>query len=366
MHSEKVLQQAINAIKAGDNETGQQLLAQVIKADPKNEAAWLWMASTLDDPREKKECLQKVLQINPDNEMAKRALAAFERPGEPAELPRFGDISPKPAQKAVPSTGLPASRLWRLSLFALGGVAVLLVLCIGAMLVLPSIVGYDALVSMFGSSNPPGEQPLTRTAAPATEPEQTFEAYPPTWTPTAPDTPSATHTPMPTLAPSLTFTPRPTPTPGPPTATPIPAHDARNETQTIGPIWDKYHDENFSMEITLKDVEWSTGSDYDEPRSGRVYVITHLRIKNLGPGSSRSVSPIDFQVLDANGALYDDDYISAARDCRLDFVDLIVGGSIEGCVSFEVPTSGKVDLIYAPFRYEGMEPGRYLSFNLRP
>ena len=35
------LQQAIAAIKAGDKETGQQLLQQVINADPQNEAAWL-------------------------------------------------------------------------------------------------------------------------------------------------------------------------------------------------------------------------------------------------------------------------------------------------------------------------------------
>ena len=167
------LQQAIAAIKAGDKETGQQLLMKVIKADPKNEAAWLWMASTLDDPQEKKECLQKVLQINPKNATANKALTQLEPP-QPIELPRFADISPKPAQEAAPSTDPAGSRLWRLSLLVLGGVAVLLVLCIGAMLVLPSIVGREGLVSMFSPSNPP---------APATEPEQTFESYPPTWTP---------------------------------------------------------------------------------------------------------------------------------------------------------------------------------------
>ncbi len=148
------LQQAIAAIKAGDKKSGQQLLAQVVNADPQNEAAWLWMASTLDDPQEKKECLQKVLQINPNNETANEALTQLEPP-ELIELPRFGDISPKPAQKTAPSTGLAGSRLWRLSLFALGGVAVLLVLCIGAMLVGSSAVGRAALVSVFGPSNPP-------------------------------------------------------------------------------------------------------------------------------------------------------------------------------------------------------------------
>ena len=180
------LQQAIAAIKAGDKETGQQLLMKVIKADPKNEAAWLWMASTLDDPQEKKECLQKVLQINPGNEMAKKALVAFERPGELAELPRFADISPKPAQKTAPSMGLAGSRMWRPSLFALGGVAVLLVLYIGAMLVVSSLVGRDALVSMFSHSNPLAEQASLETAVPTAESEQVVESYPPTWTPAAP------------------------------------------------------------------------------------------------------------------------------------------------------------------------------------
>ncbi len=180
------LQRAIAAIKAGDKKTGQQLLAQVINADPQNEAAWLWMASALDDPQEKKECLQKVLQINPDNEMAKKALAAFERPREPAELPRLEDMAPKPAQEAAPSTHLAGSRLWRLSLVALGGVAVLLVLCIGAMLVVSSLVGREALVSVFGPSNPLVEQAPLETAVPTAESEQVVESYPPTWTPAAP------------------------------------------------------------------------------------------------------------------------------------------------------------------------------------
>ena len=48
------LQQAIAAIKAGDKKSGQQLLAQVVNADPQNEAAWLWMASTMDDSTEKR------------------------------------------------------------------------------------------------------------------------------------------------------------------------------------------------------------------------------------------------------------------------------------------------------------------------
>ena len=72
------LQQAITAIKSGDKVTGQQLLAQVIKAEPKNETAWLWMTTLTDDPEKKRYCLKTVLQINPNNEMAKKGLATLE------------------------------------------------------------------------------------------------------------------------------------------------------------------------------------------------------------------------------------------------------------------------------------------------
>ena len=70
--------------------------------------------------------------------------------------------------------------------------------------------------------------------------------------------------------------------------------------------------------------------------------------------------------MDAKAAVRGDTYLSAASDCRLRSVDPTVGGSIEACIGFEVPDQGRVDLIYAPFRYEDLEPGRYLSFNLRP
>jgi hypothetical protein len=160
----------------------------------------------------------------------------------------------------------------------------------------------------------------------------------------------------------------PTAAPSMPIATPEPDVDSveRNETQQIGPIWDSLHDEDFSMQVTLEAVDWLGKDTHDEPKPGHVFVIVHLKLVNLGPGASRSVSSSDFQILDANGALRSYDLLSAARDCRLESVDLMVDGSIEGCIGFEIPDEGRVDLIYAPFRYEGLEPGRYLSFNLRP
>ena len=73
------LQQAIAAIKAGDDETGQQLLAQAINADPQNEVAWLLMADIVESTDHRRECLERVLKLNPSSEQAKQGLLELER-----------------------------------------------------------------------------------------------------------------------------------------------------------------------------------------------------------------------------------------------------------------------------------------------
>lgn len=71
------LQTAIQAIKAGDRETGKRLLAQVIHSTPQNELAWLWMSGVVDSDDLRRQCLERVLSINPGNTLAKRGLAAL-------------------------------------------------------------------------------------------------------------------------------------------------------------------------------------------------------------------------------------------------------------------------------------------------
>jgi hypothetical protein len=74
----KKLQQAISIIKSGDKSTGYKLLVEVIKADPSRqdaEIAWLWMSTVVNDPRKARQSLEKVLELNPNNETAKKKLA---------------------------------------------------------------------------------------------------------------------------------------------------------------------------------------------------------------------------------------------------------------------------------------------------
>jgi len=73
------LQQAITTIKAGDKETGKQLLIEVLKSDQRNETAWLWMTRVVDSDDERIKCLRNVLKINPNNEIAKRGLATYQQ-----------------------------------------------------------------------------------------------------------------------------------------------------------------------------------------------------------------------------------------------------------------------------------------------
>lgn len=67
------LKQAITAIKSGQKQVGQQLLARVIQEEPNNEVAWLWMSAVVDEDK-RGYCIERALKINPNNLQAQAAL----------------------------------------------------------------------------------------------------------------------------------------------------------------------------------------------------------------------------------------------------------------------------------------------------
>jgi type VI secretion system protein VasI len=75
--SDDSLQQAIAAIRAGDKNTGKVLLAHVLRTDPHNGSAWEWLACTVDDAGQKRECLERALKINPNSQWARQQLDAL-------------------------------------------------------------------------------------------------------------------------------------------------------------------------------------------------------------------------------------------------------------------------------------------------
>ncbi len=71
------LDQAIVAAREGRKAEARQLLESVLDADERNEKAWLWLGSVVDSDEERIICLENVLTINPNNEMARKGLAVL-------------------------------------------------------------------------------------------------------------------------------------------------------------------------------------------------------------------------------------------------------------------------------------------------
>jgi hypothetical protein len=92
------LEQAVQAIKSGNKSAGLVLLAQVLRSDPGNEIAWIWMATAQDDPEKKKQSLERVLRINPANEPVRRALSKLFPPA-----PAAASVSPAVETAPTPS-----------------------------------------------------------------------------------------------------------------------------------------------------------------------------------------------------------------------------------------------------------------------
>jgi hypothetical protein len=70
----EVLQQAMEFYVAGQLVEARALLLDIVRADPKLEAGWMFLSYTLDDPAQKADCLRKVISLNPENIEAQAAL----------------------------------------------------------------------------------------------------------------------------------------------------------------------------------------------------------------------------------------------------------------------------------------------------
>jgi CheY-like chemotaxis protein len=77
--SKTFVQRGIDASKDIRKDFAKQCFLQAIVHDNQNEMAWLWLASVSDSDEEKTSHLQKVLNINPENTMAKASLQSIKK-----------------------------------------------------------------------------------------------------------------------------------------------------------------------------------------------------------------------------------------------------------------------------------------------
>jgi hypothetical protein len=98
--------QAMEARQRGDIAQAKQLLAQALIQDPHNEDAWMLMSEVVDQVNLKRNCLQRVLLINPQNSAANEALMRLETSplGPVVRGERYKSVIPPKIEKAPPFT----------------------------------------------------------------------------------------------------------------------------------------------------------------------------------------------------------------------------------------------------------------------
>lgn len=101
MDTENLLRQGIAAAKAGQRLEARQVLMRVVKADQRNEQAWIWLAAVVDDPAHQRTCLEYALKLNPQNVQAKQGIAWIDKHyPPPAPTPA---LTPVPKPSSTPS-----------------------------------------------------------------------------------------------------------------------------------------------------------------------------------------------------------------------------------------------------------------------
>jgi len=85
----EAFEQAIKTAESGDKGTARQMFAEIVRAEPENEAAWIWLARCAKTESEQRRYLERVLQINPVNFEAQEILEKLNR-AEPEAAPSPG------------------------------------------------------------------------------------------------------------------------------------------------------------------------------------------------------------------------------------------------------------------------------------
>jgi hypothetical protein len=110
--SSDVLQKANRAIQTGDKAAARRLLAEILYKEPQNAQAWLLMSSAVENIAQRRECLQRVLEIDAQNQDARAGIAWLD--GETTR-----STSTLESQLAREQTKLPAAHAPRSPIFSL-------------------------------------------------------------------------------------------------------------------------------------------------------------------------------------------------------------------------------------------------------
>lgn len=228
-----LLRSGIEAARNNNNIIARSTFRQVLDEEPDNELAWMWLAQVVDMDSERREALQQVLRINPENERARDALRRLggtvpqNSAEQAASASSIRSRANAPSTPARPSGGqnvvLPtpqrrSNEVWSTNrgnrrnnntIVTLLLILVAIVMIIGGLLLLIGrITDTSAELTTTAEQalggSPTGDTvtpiPPTSTSAGPTSPpfgddDLTIDAPPSTFTPTVPPPPSATPSP---------------------------------------------------------------------------------------------------------------------------------------------------------------------------
>jgi len=83
-----LVQSALDAANRGEKDNAMVFLKRVLASDPNNVEAWLMVAAIVDQPERKRQCLNRVLALDPTNQIARDELLEMDRTA-PGGAPLF-------------------------------------------------------------------------------------------------------------------------------------------------------------------------------------------------------------------------------------------------------------------------------------
>jgi hypothetical protein len=99
---ETLLQQGVQAYRAGKRDEARKIFLSLVKQEPDNEKAWGWMYGLCDNDKERLHCVKQLLRINPKNEKANELLQNLTGSAV-VQPPTSVTIDPPPSKTPTPS-----------------------------------------------------------------------------------------------------------------------------------------------------------------------------------------------------------------------------------------------------------------------
>src|SRR5262245_35324854 len=75
--SDTILQLGIDAAREGNRDEARNLFSLLTRQEPNNLSAWLWLAGVAGSPEQRRVALERVLELDPTNDMAVKGLRSM-------------------------------------------------------------------------------------------------------------------------------------------------------------------------------------------------------------------------------------------------------------------------------------------------